>query len=223
MQLLKAANRRLEMQFRFRQAVHQSFWSRRRRRLYFEWYRPTRLLLLPLVMLGFVASAVGQTKPNHLAGEQSPYLRRALNQPVNWYPWSKDAFRHAGELNTPILLDVGAVWCPWCALMDRDTYTNVDTADYINQHFVAVKVDFDASPKLVAQLQQAQAVLNLPAGLPLTSFITPDGRLYFGAGYLPAERKNGRPSFRETADEALARFADKSKIEDQSFQLEVEK
>jgi len=174
-------------------------------------------------MLGFVASAVGQTNPNHLAGEHSPYLRRALNQPVNWYPWSKDAFRRAGELNTPILLDVGAVWCPWCALMDRDTYTNVDTADYINQHFVAVKVDFDPSPKLVAQLQQAQAVLNLPAGLPLTSFITPDGRLYFGAGYLPAERKNGRPSFRETADEALARFVDKSKIEDQSFQLEVEK
>ena len=61
--------------------------------------------------------------------------------------------------------------------MDRDTYSNVDIANYINQHFVAVKVDFDASPKLVAQLQHAQAVLNLPAGLPLTSFITPDGSL----------------------------------------------
>ena len=66
--------------------------------------------------------------------------------------------------------------------MDRDTYSNVDTANYINQHFVAVKVDFDASPKLVAQLQKAQAVLNLPAGLPLTSFITPDGRLYLVQG-----------------------------------------
>ena len=102
--------------------------------MYFEWYRPTRLLRLPLVMLWFVAGAVGQTNPNHLAGEQSRYLRRAMNQPVNWYPWSEDAFRRAGELNVPILLDVGAVWCPWCALMDRDTYTNVDTADYINQH-----------------------------------------------------------------------------------------
>jgi uncharacterized protein len=102
------------------------------------------------------------------------------------------------------------------------THTNVDTADYINQHFVAVKVDFDASPKLVAQLQQAQAVLNLPAGLPLISFITPDGRLYFGAGYLPAEHKNGKPSCHEAADEALARFANRSKVEEQSFQLELE-
>ncbi len=90
------------------------------------------------------------------------------------------------------------------------------------QHFVAVKVDFDASPKLLAQLQQAQVVLN-PAGLPLTSFITPDGRLYFGAGYLPAEHRNGKPSFREAADEALARFANRSKVEEQSFQLELEK
>jgi uncharacterized protein YyaL (SSP411 family) len=190
--------------------------------LYFESYRATRLLLLLLLMLGGVASAVGQTKPNHLTGEQSPYLTRAMNQPVNWYPWGKDAFGRARDLNVPILLDVGAVWCPWCGLMDRDTYTNVDTADYINQHFVAVKVDFDASPKLVAQLQQAQAVLNLPAGLPLISFITPDGSLYFGAGYLAAEHKNDKPSFRETAAEALARFANRSKVEEQSFQLEME-
>ena len=149
--------------------------------MYFEWYRPTGLLLLPLVMLGFVASAVEQTNPNHLGREQSRYLSRAMNQPVDWYPWGADPFKRAKERHRPILLDVGAVWCPWCALMDRDTYTNVDTANYINQHFVAVKVDFDASPKVVAQLRQAQAVLNLPAGLPLTSFITPDGRLYFGA------------------------------------------
>jgi uncharacterized protein len=163
------------------------------------------------------------TQLNHLAREQSRYLSRAMNQPVDWYPWDADPFKRAKELHRPILLDVGAVWCLWCALMDRDTYTNVDTANYINQHFVAVKVDFDASLKLVAQLQQAQAVLNLPAGLPLTSFITPDGRLYFGAGYLPAEGKNGKPSFREAADEALARFANGSKIEEQSFQLETVK
>jgi uncharacterized protein YyaL (SSP411 family) len=104
--------------------------------------------------------------------------------------------------------------------MDRDTYTNPAAADYINQHFVAVKVDFDASPDLVAQLQRAQAVLNLPAGLPLTSFITPDGKLYFGGGYLPAEHKGDKPSFREAADEALARFMNKSTIEEESFQLE---
>lgn len=107
--------------------------------------------------------------------------------------------------------------------MDRDTYTDPATANYINQHFVPVKVDFDAAPALVAQLQRAQAVLNLPAGLPLTSFITPDGKLYFGSGYLPAEHRGDKPSFGEAANEALRRYADKTKRDEESFQLEVTK
>jgi len=142
---------------------------------------------------------------------------------VDWYPWGAEAFKRAKELDRPILLDVGAVWCPWCGLMDRDTYTNPEIAEYLNQHFVAVKVDFDASPKLVAQLQRAQAVLNLPAGLPLTSFITPDGKLYFGAGYLPSEHKGGKQSFKDAAEQALKEYANKQQINDESFQLEVAK
>jgi uncharacterized protein len=190
--------------------------------LYFEWYRRVRIVVVLLGMV-CVATGIARATPNHLTVEDSPYLRRAVGQPVNWYPWGKDAVRRAKESNLPILLDVGAVWCSWCDLMDGDTYSNVDTAAYINQHFVAVKIDFDASPNLVAQLQRAQAVLNLPAGLPLTSFITPQGKVYFGAGYLPAKHKGGKLSFREVADEALARFADKPKIDQGSFQLEVEK
>jgi uncharacterized protein YyaL (SSP411 family) len=177
-----------------------------------------------LLMLGLafiVAISPAQGNPNHLRGQTSPYLKRAASQPVDWYPWGPEAFRRARELDRPILLDVGAVWCPWCSLMDRDTYTDVATADYINQHFVSIKVDFDSAPELVAQLQRAQALLNLPAGLPLLSFITPEGKLYFGAGYLSAEHKAGKPSFREAAEEAQNRYADKSKIEEESFQLEV--
>jgi thiol-disulfide isomerase/thioredoxin len=165
------------------------------------------------------------------ARETEPPRRRQFAVPQAGYvsstgglvPLGAAAFGRAKELNRPILLDVGAVWCPWCDLMDRDTYTNAATADYINRHFIAVKVDFDASPKLVAQLQRAQAILNLPAGLPLTSFITPDGKLYFGAGYLPSKHKGEKRSFQEAADEALARYAQKSKIDEESFQLEVEK
>jgi hypothetical protein len=107
--------------------------------------------------------------------------------------------------------------------MDRDTYTNPETAEYINEHFVAVKVDFDASPKLVAQLQRAQAVLNLPAGLPLTSFITPDGKLYSGAGYLPARGTGDKQSFKEAAGEALHQYTNRQRLDDESFQLEVAK
>ena len=175
-------------------------------------------------MLGLVcivATSPAQGNLNHLRGQTSPYLKQAVSQPVDWYPWGLEAFTRASELDRPILLDVGAVWCPWCTLMDRNTYTNLATADYINQHFVSIKVDFDSAPELVAQLQRAQALLNLPAGLPLISFITPEGKLYFGAGYLPAERKAGKPSFREAAEEALKRYADKTEIEKESFQLEV--
>jgi uncharacterized protein YyaL (SSP411 family) len=177
--------------------------------------------LLLLTLTSLVAPSAAQGSPNHLSGQASSYLQRAVSQPVDWYPWGADAFRRARELNRAILVDVGAVWCPWCTLMDRDTYTNPATANYINQHFVAVKVDFDAAPAFVAQLHRAQAVLNLPAGLPLTSFITPDGKLYFGAGYLPAEHKGDKPSFRETADEALNRYADKARLEVESVQLQV--
>jgi uncharacterized protein YyaL (SSP411 family) len=178
---------------------------------------------LTLVLAGIVAASQAQGNSNHLSGQTSLYLKRAVSQPVDWYPWGAGAFQRAKQLNRPILLDVGAVWCPWCTLMDRETYTNASAADYINQHFVAVKVDFDSAPELVAQLQRAQAVLNLPAGLPLTSFITPDGKLYFGGGYLPSERKGDKPPFREAAEEALTRYADQGKIEHESFQLEIPK
>ena len=181
----------------------------------------SNIFLLMLGLASIVSTSPAQGNLNHLRGQTSPYLKRAVSQAVDWYPWGVEAFRRASELHRPILLDVGAVWCPWCILMDRETYTNASTADYINQHFVAVKVDFDSAPELVAQLQRAQAVLNLPAGLPLTSFITPDGKLYFGGGYLPAEHKADKLSFREAAEEALKRYADKRKITEESFQLEV--
>lgn len=177
-------------------------------------------MLLSLMVLAS-SLALSAATLNHLAGQKSAYLSRADEQPVDWYPWGAEAFQRAKELNRPILLDVGAVWCPWCSLMDRDTYTNPETADYINQHFVAVKVDFDASPKLVAQLQRAQAVLNLPAGLPLTSFITPDGRLYSGAGYLSARTRDGKQSFKEAAEQAVQNYTNKQKLDDESFKLEI--
>jgi uncharacterized protein YyaL (SSP411 family) len=180
------------------------------------------LALLAAISLDLLGASQAVAR-NHLSGQSSVYLTRAAGQPVDWYPWGAEAFKQARELGRPILLDVGAVWCPWCGLMDRDTYTNPETADYINQHFVAVKVDFDASPKLVAQLQRAQAVLNLPAGLPLTSFITPGGKLYFGAGYLPSEGKRDKQSFKDAAEQALKEYANKETTNDESFQLEVAK
>ncbi len=112
------------------------------------------VFLLVLGLISMATASRAQGDPNHLSGQTSPYLRRAVSQPVDWHPWGADVFQRARALNRPILLDVGAVWCPWCNLMDRETYTNIATADYINQHFVSVKVDFDAAPELLGCLSR---------------------------------------------------------------------
>jgi len=130
-----------------------------------------RIFLLVLDLACMVATSPAQGNLDHLRGQTSPYLKRAASQPVNWYPRDPKAFRRASELYRPMLLDVGAVWCPWCSLMDRDTYTNVAPADYINQHFVTIKVDFDSAPELVAELQRAQTVI---AALPGVLMQKPD-------------------------------------------------
>jgi thiol:disulfide interchange protein len=104
--------------------------------------------LLLLTLTSLVAPSAAQGSPNHLTGQAAPYLRRALSQPVDWYPWGAGAFKRARELNRPILVDVGAVWCPWCTLMDRDTYTNPATANYINQQMPLGLGRFSGSQEL---------------------------------------------------------------------------
>jgi uncharacterized protein YyaL (SSP411 family) len=180
------------------------------------------LLVVSLVLAcGFYwASADG--RPNYLSGASSQYLKRAERQPVNWYPWSAEAFAEARRRDVPVLLDVGAVWCPWCSLMDRESYTNPETAAYINVNFIAVKVDFDQDPRLSAKLQRAQALLNLPAGLPLTAFVTPEGKLYSGGAYFPAEARDGKPAFREALADARQRFRQqRSEIGRDGFDLHL--
>jgi uncharacterized protein YyaL (SSP411 family) len=162
--------------------------------------------LLPLLLLtwtSLVVSKAGQAGPNHLSGQTAPYLKRAISQPVDWYPWGADAFKRARELNRPILLDMGAVWCGWCDLMDRESYFRPELAAFINANFVAVKVDYDAQPQLAAELERAQAVLNLPSGLPLTGFLIPTGKLYFGGTYFPREAKGDKPAFEDVLKQAL--------------------
>ena len=169
------------------------------------------------------ASTLGFSQEfNHLRGQSSPYLSRAARQAVDWRPLGRQAFEEARRLHRPILLDLGAVWCPWCERMDRESYTIPENAAFINRNFVAVKVDYDAPGPLVAQLERVQAVLNLPAGLPLTSFITPAGELYYGAGYLPPTHRADLISFREALAEALRRFKSQGNTHQESFKLNLE-
>ncbi|WP_260704899.1 thioredoxin domain-containing protein [Edaphobacter flagellatus] len=130
---------------------------------------------------------------NGLSKAASAYLRSAMHQPVDWHEWSEEAFALAAEENKPILLDIGAVWCHWCHVMDRESYENEETAKLINEHYVAVKVDRDERPDVDARYQAAVAAISGQGGWPLTAFLTPEGKPYFGGTYFPPDDRHGRP------------------------------
>jgi len=133
---------------------------------------------------------------NALAGAASPYLRSAAHQPVQWVEWGRAAFERAGREDKPILLDIGAVWCHWCHVIDRESYENDEIARIINQHYVAVKVDRDERPDIDARYQMAVSALTGQGGWPLTAFLTPDGKPFYGGTYFPPDDRYGRPGMK---------------------------
>jgi len=137
----------------------------------------------------------GEGRKNALGRAASAYLRSAMHQPVQWMEWGEAAFDRALSEDKPILLDIGAVWCHWCHVMDRESYENAQTARIINEHFVAVKVDRDERPDVDTRYQAAVSAISGQGGWPLTAFLTPDGKPYFGGTYFPPEDRHGRPSF----------------------------
>jgi uncharacterized protein YyaL (SSP411 family) len=132
---------------------------------------------------------------NSLAQAASAYLRSAMHQPVKWHEWGEEAFALAQSEDKPILLDIGAVWCHWCHVMDRESYESAATAEIINGHFVAVKVDRDERPDVDARYQAAVSAISGQGGWPLTVFLTPEGKPYFGGTYFPPGDQHGRPGF----------------------------
>jgi len=139
--------------------------------------------------------STGEGSTNALESAASSYLRSARHQPVEWNEWSDAAFDRAVRQEKPILLDIGAVWCHWCHVMDRESYEDAATASLINQHFIAIKVDRDERPDVDARYQAAVSALSGQGGWPLTAFLTPDGKPYFGGTYFPPDDRHGRPGF----------------------------
>jgi uncharacterized protein YyaL (SSP411 family) len=132
---------------------------------------------------------------NLLEQAASSYLRSARHQPIQWHAWGHAAFARAQSEDKPILLDIGAVWCHWCHVMDRESYEDPEMARVINENFVAVKVDRDERPDVDARYQAAVSAISGQGGWPLTAFLTPDGRPYFGGTYFPRDDRYGRPGF----------------------------
>src|SRR5690349_6706661 len=133
---------------------------------------------------------------NRLATEGSAYLRSAAHQPIHWFPWGEAAFAAAREQDRPVLLDIGAVWCHWCHVMDGESYEDPEVAAILNKEYVCIKVDRDERPDVDARYQRAVQALTGQGGWPLTAFLTPAGEVFYGGTYFPPEQNPyGRPGF----------------------------
>jgi hypothetical protein len=146
---------------------------------------------------------------NRLADASSAYLRSAAHQPVHWHPWSDEAFAAARAADRPVLLDVGAVWCHWCHVMDHESYEDPSLAEFLNQRFVCVKVDRDERPDVDGRYQRAVQALTGQGGWPLTAILTPDGEVFFGGTYFPPDGRQGRPGFRTMLERVLEVWRDR--------------
>src|SRR5574340_48107 len=136
------------------------------------------------------------TATNSLAQASSSYLRSAMHQPIRWHEWGEEAFASARRENKPILLDIGAVWCHWCHVMDRESYEDPEVAQIINDNFIAIKVDRDERPDVDSRYQTAVQAISGQGGWPLTGFLTPEGKPFYGGTYFPPDNHYGRPGFR---------------------------
>ncbi len=136
-------------------------------------------------------------RANRLAGETSPYLLQHARNPVDWYPWGREALDRAIELDRPVFLSVGYAACHWCHVMERESFEDGATAAQLNAHFVAIKVDREERPDIDALYMGAVQALTGQGGWPMSVFLTPEGRPFFGGTYFPPESRHGLPSFRQ--------------------------
>ena len=137
---------------------------------------------------------------NRLAGETSPYLLQHAHNPVDWYPWGPDALAAARLLDRPIFLSIGYAACHWCHVMERESFEHEPTARYLNDHFVSIKVDREERPDLDQVYMAAVQSMTGGGGWPMSVFLTPDGRPFYGGTYFPDEPRHGMPSFRQVLE-----------------------
>jgi uncharacterized protein YyaL (SSP411 family) len=138
--------------------------------------------------------------PNRLANETSPYLLQHANNPVDWFPWGPDALARAKLLDRPIFLSIGYAACHWCHVMERESFENEATAALLNARFVSIKVDREERPDLDQVYMAAVQSMTGGGGWPMSVFLTPDGRPFYGGTYFPDEPRHGMPSFRQVLD-----------------------
>ena len=144
--------------------------------------------------------------PNRLAQETSPYLLQHRDNPVDWYPWGEEALNRARAEDRPILLSVGYSACHWCHVMERESFEDPETAAYMNEHFVSVKVDREERPDVDAIYMEAVQQISGHGGWPMTVFLDPDGVPFYGGTYFPPDESRGMPSFRMVMEAVVDAF-----------------
>ncbi|HKV75343.1 MAG TPA: thioredoxin domain-containing protein [Gemmatimonadales bacterium] len=140
---------------------------------------------------------------NRLSTAASAYLKSAAHQPIHWFPWGPDAFAAALDGDRPVLLDIGAVWCHWCHVMDGESYEDPALAAFLNENFVCIKVDRDERPDVDVRYQRAVQAMTGQGGWPLTAFLTPAGEAFYGGTYFPPDGMYGRPGYRAVLEQVL--------------------
>lgn len=135
------------------------------------------------------------TMPNRLASESSPYLLQHQNNPVDWYPWSSEALERSRGEDKPIFLSIGYSACHWCHVMEHESFESQEIADYLNEHFVCIKVDREERPDLDQIYMDAVQLMTGRGGWPMSVFLTPEGKPFFGGTYWPPTDRQGMPGF----------------------------
>jgi uncharacterized protein YyaL (SSP411 family) len=146
---------------------------------------------------------------NRLAEATSPYLLQHADNPVDWYEWGEEALARARDEDRPILLSIGYAACHWCHVMEHESFEDAETAALMNARFVNVKVDREERPDLDAVYMDAVMALTGHGGWPMTVFLTPDGRPFYGGTYFPPEPRHGLPSFRQVLEAVASAYAER--------------
>src|ERR1041385_4387466 len=150
------------------------------------------------------AHATGPSPTNRLAREKSPYLLQHQHNPVDWYAWCEDAFAKAHQEHKPIFLSIGYSTCHWCHVMERESFEDKQIAEFLNQHFVSIKVDREERPDVDKIYMTFVQATTGQGGWPLNVFLTPERKPFYGGTYFPPDNRYGRPSFQQV----LSRIAE---------------
>jgi uncharacterized protein len=135
--------------------------------------------------------------PNHLISENSPYLLQHANNPVNWFPWGEEALNKARTEDKPIFLSIGYAACHWCHVMAHESFENEETAAFMNEHFVNIKVDREERPDLDTIYMQATVAMTGSGGWPMSVFLTPDLKPFYAGTYFPPVQRYNMPAFKD--------------------------